>query len=67
MSEEFIRYNSEMAICERLTDIARKAMTREQIEAFVSKYGIPWWLEPDEKLIELCPLRFRGSIRKEST
>lgn len=53
------RFDSEQRISEGLATVGRESMTHEQIKAFVSVYGIPWWVEPTEELIVLCPIRLR--------
>ncbi len=32
-------------------------MTREQVVAFVLRYGLPWWITPDPELVALCPFQ----------
>lgn len=55
------RFESEKAICETLGKVGRESMTEEKIIAFVKLYGIPWWVEPTEKIVEACPIRLRPS------
>lgn len=55
------RFESEKAICETLGKVGRESMTEEKIIAFVKLYGIPWWIEPTEKIVEACPIRLRPS------
>lgn len=66
MADDFDRAASEEKICRTLGEIGRACKTREQIKKFVSEFGIPWWIEnPDQELLDLVPLRFRGKFSWE--
>lgn len=55
----FCRFDSEREICKTLGEIGRQTKTHSEKCEFVSRFGLPWWIEPTQEFLELCPIRLR--------